>query len=57
MDGVRIAVRDGLIEPEDATFHYFERKDNQTVVTSPQIDADGSYEIEIGYIGKHLPLP
>ena len=41
MDGVRIAVRDGLIEPEEAAFHYFERKGNQTVVTSPQIDSDG----------------
>ena len=54
MDGVRIAVRDGLIEPEDATFHYFERKDNQTVVTSPQIDADGRLSSwPIGFFDQH----
>ena len=54
MDGVRIAVRDGLIEPEDATFHYFERKDNQTVVTSPQIDSDGRLSSwPIGFFDQH----
>ena len=41
MDGVRIAVRDGLIEPEDAAFHYFERDGDRTVVTSPTVDSDG----------------
>lgn len=54
MDGVRIAVRDGLIEPEDATFHYFEREGNQTVVTSPQIDADGRLSSwPIGFFDQH----
>ena len=41
MDGVRIAVRDGLIKPEDAYFHYFEREGNKTVVASPQVNEDG----------------
>lgn len=41
MDGVRIAVRDGLIAPEDTGFHYFERNGNKAVVTSPQVDSDG----------------
>ena len=41
MDGVRIAVRDGLMGPEDIAFHYFEREGNKTTVASPQIDADG----------------
>ena len=41
MDGVRIAVRDGLIPPEQTAFHYFERVDGKTVLSSPQIDADG----------------
>lgn len=54
MDGVRIAVRDGLIEPEDAAFHYFERKGNQAVVTSPQIDADGRLSSwPIGFFDQH----
>ena len=41
IDGVRIAVRDGLIAPEDTAFHYFERDGNKAVVSSPQVDADG----------------
>ena len=41
MDGVRIAVRDGLIAPADAAIHYFERDGGHTVVSSPEIDADG----------------
>ena len=41
IDGVRIAVRDGLIPPGETAFHYFERDGGKTVVSSPQIDADG----------------
>ena len=41
MDGVRIAVRDGLTRPTDTAFHYFERDGASTVVSSPQLDADG----------------
>ena len=41
IDGVRIAVRDGLISPEDTAFHFFEREDSKSVVRSPQVDSDG----------------
>ena len=41
MDGVRIAVRDGLIDTEDAAFHYFERDGNKSIVTSLKADSDG----------------
>ena len=41
MDGVRIAVRDGIIQPEDATFHFFEREGTRSVITSPEVDSDG----------------
>ena len=41
LDGVRLAVRDGLISPDQTAVHYFERRDGRTVVTSPEIDADG----------------
>ena len=42
MDGVRIAVRDGLIAPSDVAFYYFERgNDGAAAVSSPQIDRDG----------------
>ena len=41
LDGVRIAVRDRLITPEQTAIHYFERADNSVRVTSPEIDSDG----------------
>ena len=41
MDGVRIAVRDGILSPHDVTFHYFERDGTRSVVTSPEIDIEG----------------
>ena len=41
MDGVRIAVRDGIIQPEDTTFHFFEREGTKSVITSPEVDSDG----------------
>ena len=41
MDGVRIAVREGLIRPEDVAFHYFSRDGAEAAVSSPRVDADG----------------
>lgn len=41
LDGVRIAVHDGLIAPSDVAIHYFERPEGRTVVSSPSLDADG----------------
>ena len=41
MNGVRIAVREGLIAPEETAFHYFERKNNRVCVSTPQIDQNG----------------
>ena len=41
MDGIRIAVRDRSIAPEQIAFHYFERQDGKSIVTSPSLDADG----------------
>ena len=41
MDGVRIAVREGLVRPKDVAFHYFSREGAEAVVSSPRVDADG----------------
>lgn len=41
LDGVRIAVHDGLIAPTEVGIHYFERPEGRTVVSSPTLDADG----------------
>ncbi len=54
MDGVRIAVRDGLISPDNTAIHYFERPDGETVVTSPQIDEDGRLSTwPVGFFDQH----
>ena len=54
MDGVRIAVRDGLISPDKTAIHYFERPSGETVVTSPQIDEDGRLSTwPAGFFDQH----
>ena len=54
MDGVRIAVRDGLISPDKAAIHYFERSDGKTDVTSPKIDDDGRLSTwPAGFFDQH----
>lgn len=41
MDGVRVAVHEGHAEPNDVSFHYFERVDGKSRVVSPRIDSNG----------------
>ena len=41
MDGVRIAVKEGLIAPEDVRFNYFSRQGNVAKVKTPKIDDEG----------------
>ena len=41
IDGVRIAVRDRLIEPSSIAIHYFERRGITAAVSSPQLDTEG----------------
>ncbi len=54
MDGVRIAVRDGLIAPKDTAFHYFERDGARSVVTSPEVDRDGRLsQWPVGFFDQH----
>ena len=54
IDGIRIAVREGILTPEDTVFHYFERRGNESVVTSPVIDSDGRLsEWPTGFFDQH----
>ena len=54
MDGVRIAIRDGILRPENAAFHYFTRDDITTNITTPQIDGDGRLsEWPEGFFDQH----
>ena len=41
VDGIRIAVRDGLIPPDGVAFYYFERKGGAAAVSSPEVDENG----------------
>ena len=41
IDGVRIAVHEGVIPPEEVTIHYFERDGDKSVISSPVLDRDG----------------
>ena len=54
MDGVRIAVRDGLISPDKTAIRYFERPNGETVVASPKIDEDGRLSTwPAGFFDQH----
>ena len=41
LDGVRIAVQEGLMAPDDTRFHYFEQENGQAAVRTPRINAEG----------------
>jgi predicted ATPase len=45
LNGIRLAVHDGKIEPEDVQLHYFQRQEKEGMmvsnVTSPKIDKNG----------------
>ena len=54
VDGVRIAVHDGLLEPAAAAIHYFERSNGQAVVSSPALDEDGRLSHwPVGFFDQH----
>ena len=54
IDGIRIAVREGILTPDDVAIHYFERQGNESVVKSPVIDSDGRLsEWPAGFFDQH----
>jgi predicted ATPase len=54
MDGVRIAVRDGILKSGEAGFHYFDRSAEGVNITSPVIDTDGKLsEWPRGFFDQH----
>lgn len=54
LDGVRIAVRDGLLSPGDVAIHYFERQGGRSTVTSPEVDQDGRLSSwPVGFFDQH----
>ena len=55
MDGVRVAVREGLTQATDVAFHYFDRPDgDKSVVITPEVDADGRLSLwPTGFFDQH----
>ena len=54
MDGIRIAVRDGVIPPSDCAFHYFQRAGTRSEVTSPDLDKSGRLSAwPAGFFDQH----
>ncbi|ETX04888.1 MAG: hypothetical protein ETSY2_26250, partial [Candidatus Entotheonella gemina] len=54
LDGIRIAVRKGIIPPERTVFHYFERKGARAEITTPQIDSNGRLDFwPEGFFDQH----
>ena len=54
IDGIRIAVREGILTPDDVAIHYFERQGGESVVKSPVIDSDGRLsEWPAGFFDQH----
>ena len=54
LDGVRLAIRDSLIVPDDTAIHYFERDGGRAVVSSPTVDADGRLsQWPVGFFDQH----
>lgn len=54
LDGIRIAVREGIITHTDASIHYFEREGGRTIVSSPVLDGDGRLSSwPVGFFDQH----
>ena len=54
LDGIRIAVRDKLIGPEQVAIHYFDRDEGKSKVFSPKLDSDGRIDAwPKGFFDQH----
>ncbi len=54
LNGVRLAVRNHLLSPEQVAIHYFERNGLEVRVTSPVIDSNGQLNVwPAGFFDQH----
>lgn len=54
LDGIRLAVRNGIITPEQTAFHYFQRTDLSVEVKTPSIRKDGRLDFwPDGFFDQH----
>lgn len=54
LDGVRLAVRDGILSPDQVVIHYFERKGLEVRVTTPMLASNGQLDVwPVGFFDQH----
>jgi len=54
LNGLRLAVREGIIKPEQTAFHYFRRDGLNVRVETPVINQDGRMDIwPDGFFDQH----
>ena len=54
LDGVRLAVRDGVLSPDQVVIHYFEREGLDVRVTSPTVSPSGRLDVwPEGFFDQH----
>ncbi|MDD9817281.1 MAG: DUF3696 domain-containing protein [Gammaproteobacteria bacterium] len=54
LNGLRLAVREGIIKPEQTVFHYFQREGLNVRVETPAINPDGRMDIwPDGFFDQH----
>ncbi len=54
LDGIRLAVRNGIVAPDQAAFHYFQRTDLTVQVETPAIREDGRLDFwPDGFFDQH----
>ena len=54
LDGVRLAVHDQILSPDQVAIHHFEREGLEVRVTSPVLDANGQLDVwPTGFFDQH----
>ncbi|AXA94021.1 DUF3696 domain-containing protein [Massilia sp. YMA4] len=54
MDGARIDIREGILKPDLAAFHFFERSGTEAAISSPTVDSDGRLsDWPMGFFDQH----
>lgn len=54
LDGVRLAVRDSILSPDQVVIHYFEREGLEVQVTTPMLASNGQLDVwPAGFFDQH----
>ncbi len=54
LNGVRLAVREGILRPDEVVIHYFERHGLEVQVTTPMLTSSGQLDVwPVGFFDQH----